>query len=175
VSLAGFYKQVDNFVIIENVQTTVQDDFGGTSRTVKQPQNAGKGRIYGFELVDSTPSRVSGCRGWMAQVLRLTTPAPYPLPIRSRVSPPVPRSRASPRTPSRVLCSTNASASPPAPRIPGRASPSPMGSMAPPSRSRTRTMSVRPTRSSRPPMGSWMRRSVMTLTATSEFWPPRLT
>ncbi len=50
VSLAGFYKQVDNFVIIENVQTTVQDDFGGTSRTVKQPENAGKGRIYGFEL-----------------------------------------------------------------------------------------------------------------------------
>jgi iron complex outermembrane recepter protein len=50
VSLAGFYKQVDNFVIIENVPTTVQDDFGGTSRVVKQPQNAGKGRIYGFEL-----------------------------------------------------------------------------------------------------------------------------
>jgi TonB-dependent receptor len=50
VSLAGFYKQVDNFVIIENVPTLVQDDFGGTSRIVKQPQNAGKGRIYGFEL-----------------------------------------------------------------------------------------------------------------------------
>jgi TonB-dependent receptor len=49
-SVAGFYKQVDNFVIVENVPTTVQDDFGGTSRTVKQPQNAGKGRIYGFEL-----------------------------------------------------------------------------------------------------------------------------
>ena len=50
VSVAGFYKQVDNFVITENVPTTVEDDFGGTSRVVKQPQNAGKGRIYGFEL-----------------------------------------------------------------------------------------------------------------------------
>jgi TonB-dependent receptor len=50
VSLAGFYKQVDNFVITENVSTTVADDFGGTTRTVKQPENAGKGRIYGFEL-----------------------------------------------------------------------------------------------------------------------------
>jgi iron complex outermembrane receptor protein len=50
VSVAGFYKQVDNFVIISNVATTVQDDFGGTTRTVKEPLNAGKGRIYGFEL-----------------------------------------------------------------------------------------------------------------------------
>jgi iron complex outermembrane recepter protein len=50
VSVAGFYKQVDNFVIISNVPTTVQDDFGGTQRTVKEPLNAGKGRIYGFEL-----------------------------------------------------------------------------------------------------------------------------
>src|ERR1700730_1790016 len=50
VSVAGFYKQVDNFVIISNVPTTVPDDFGGTSRTVKEPINAGKGRIYGFEV-----------------------------------------------------------------------------------------------------------------------------
>jgi TonB-dependent receptor len=50
VSVAGFYKQVDNFIIISNVPTTVQDDFGGTTRTVKQPVNAGKGRIYGFEV-----------------------------------------------------------------------------------------------------------------------------
>ena len=50
VSLAGFYKQVDNFVITENVSTTVADDFGGTTRIVHTPENAGKGRIYGFEL-----------------------------------------------------------------------------------------------------------------------------
>ncbi len=50
ISIAGFYKQVDNFVEIQNVATTVQDDFGGTTAAVTTPVNAGKGSIYGLEL-----------------------------------------------------------------------------------------------------------------------------
>jgi iron complex outermembrane receptor protein len=50
VSVAGFYKQVDNFVVIENIPTLINDDFGGTTRTVKTPENAGGARIYGFEV-----------------------------------------------------------------------------------------------------------------------------
>jgi iron complex outermembrane receptor protein len=48
-SLAGFYKQVDNFVETENIATFVNDDFGGTTSNVSQPVNAGNGRIYGLE------------------------------------------------------------------------------------------------------------------------------
>ena len=50
ISVAGFYKQVDNFVEIENIPTTVVDDFGGTTAAVTTPVNAGKGSIYGLEL-----------------------------------------------------------------------------------------------------------------------------
>jgi iron complex outermembrane receptor protein len=50
VSVAGFYKQVDNFVETVQVPTVVQDDFGGTSGPVQTFANAGKGKIYGFEL-----------------------------------------------------------------------------------------------------------------------------
>jgi TonB-dependent receptor len=48
--LATFYKQVDNFVEIENIPTFVNDDFGGHTANVTQPVNAGNGRIYGIEL-----------------------------------------------------------------------------------------------------------------------------
>jgi iron complex outermembrane recepter protein len=49
-SIAGFYKQVDNFVETENIPTLVKDDFGGTTSNVSQPVNAGHGRIYGLEF-----------------------------------------------------------------------------------------------------------------------------
>ena len=48
--LATFYKQVDNFVEIEHVETFVNDDFGGHTAAVSEPVNAGNGRIYGVEL-----------------------------------------------------------------------------------------------------------------------------
>ena len=50
VSVAGFYKQVDNFVETQNIATLVADDFGGTTANVSKPVNAGKGKIYGIEL-----------------------------------------------------------------------------------------------------------------------------
>jgi iron complex outermembrane recepter protein len=49
-TIAGFYKQVDNFVETENIATFVKDDFGGTTNNVSEPINAGNGRIYGLEL-----------------------------------------------------------------------------------------------------------------------------
>ncbi len=49
-SIAGFYKQVDNFVEIENIPTLENDDFGGHTANVTEPVNAGNGRIYGIEL-----------------------------------------------------------------------------------------------------------------------------
>jgi iron complex outermembrane recepter protein len=48
--IAGFYKQVDNFVETENIPTFVKDDFGGTTSNVTEPVNAGNGRIYGLEF-----------------------------------------------------------------------------------------------------------------------------
>ena len=50
LSVAGFYKQVDNFVETQNIATNVVDDFGGTVANVSKPVNAGKGKIYGIEL-----------------------------------------------------------------------------------------------------------------------------
>lgn len=50
VSIAAFYKQVDNFVETQNIPTTVMDDFGGTTSNVTEPVNAGKGKIYGIEI-----------------------------------------------------------------------------------------------------------------------------
>ena len=50
VSIGGFYKQVDNFVETQNIPTFVADDFGGSTGNVSKPINAGKGKIYGFEL-----------------------------------------------------------------------------------------------------------------------------
>jgi TonB-dependent receptor len=50
ISLAAFYKQVDNFVETQNLTVTVMDDFGGTPGTVSEPVNAGHGMIYGVEL-----------------------------------------------------------------------------------------------------------------------------
>ena len=50
ISVGSFYKQVDNFVEIESIPTTVVDDFGGTTADVNTPVNAGNGQIYGFEF-----------------------------------------------------------------------------------------------------------------------------
>lgn len=50
VSVAGFYKQVDNFVETQNIATLVMDDFGGTTSNVSKPVNAGKGKIFGIEI-----------------------------------------------------------------------------------------------------------------------------
>ncbi len=50
ISVAGFYKAIDNFVELENVPTLVADDFGGTTSIVKTPENAGSGKVYGIEL-----------------------------------------------------------------------------------------------------------------------------
>ena len=49
-SVAFFYKQVDNFVENVQVPTKVLDDFGGSTGNVSTFANAGKGKIYGFEL-----------------------------------------------------------------------------------------------------------------------------
>jgi iron complex outermembrane receptor protein len=61
VSVAGFWKQIDSFVETQNVPTVVQ----GTEGNVKEPVNAGKGRVVGLELggqysLDSTPLRGLG-------------------------------------------------------------------------------------------------------------------
>lgn len=50
ISIGGFYKQVDNFVESVQVSTKVLDDFGGSVGNVATFANAGKGKIYGFEL-----------------------------------------------------------------------------------------------------------------------------
>ena len=50
VSVAAFYKKVQNFVETLSVPTLVYDDFGGTTADVAKPENAGKGWIWGVEL-----------------------------------------------------------------------------------------------------------------------------
>lgn len=50
LSAQGFYKQIDNFVEVQNVATTVKDDFGGTTSNVSLPVNAGSGYVVGAEL-----------------------------------------------------------------------------------------------------------------------------
>ena len=50
LSAEAFYKQIDNFVEVENVATTVNDDFGGTASNVSEPVNAGSGKVYGAEI-----------------------------------------------------------------------------------------------------------------------------
>ncbi len=49
-SVAGFYKQVDNFIEVEQVSTFVKDDFGGDTGYITKPVNAGQGKIYGIEV-----------------------------------------------------------------------------------------------------------------------------
>lgn len=49
-SLQGFYKQIDNFVEVQNIATNVADDFGGTTSNVSQPVNAGSGYVLGAEV-----------------------------------------------------------------------------------------------------------------------------
>jgi TonB-dependent receptor len=50
ISVGTFYKQVDSFVETQNIATTVNDDYGGTTADVTEPVNAGTGKIYGVEL-----------------------------------------------------------------------------------------------------------------------------
>ncbi len=50
VSLAGFYKKVDNFTEIQTIPTSVNDDFGGDVGNITEPVNAGQGKIYGAEF-----------------------------------------------------------------------------------------------------------------------------
>lgn len=57
----AFWKQIDSFVITQNVPTTI----GGNTANVSEPVNAGSGRVYGFELggeyaLDSTMFRGLG-------------------------------------------------------------------------------------------------------------------
>ena len=61
--LATFYKQVDNFVEIENIPTFLNDDFGGHTADVSEPVNAGNGRIYGVEL--GGQYSFANCRDWL--------------------------------------------------------------------------------------------------------------
>jgi len=49
ISVGAFYKHVGNFIEVESIPTRVNDDFGGTTADVTTPENAGNGRIYGFE------------------------------------------------------------------------------------------------------------------------------
>jgi TonB-dependent receptor len=49
-SLSGFYKKVENFIIIKGVNTLVPDDFGGDYGNINEPVNAGQGKIYGAEV-----------------------------------------------------------------------------------------------------------------------------
>jgi iron complex outermembrane receptor protein len=46
VSVGGFWKQIDSFVVTQNVPVT----FAGTTSNVSEPVNAGKGRVYGLEF-----------------------------------------------------------------------------------------------------------------------------
>ena len=48
--MGGFYKQIESFEVYQPVNTTVVDDFGGSSGPVTMPINAGHGSIYGLEL-----------------------------------------------------------------------------------------------------------------------------
>ena len=50
LSVGGFYKQIESFEVYQPVNTTVVDDFGGSSGPVTMPINAGSGKIYGMEL-----------------------------------------------------------------------------------------------------------------------------
>lgn len=49
-SISGFYKKVDNFIIVKGVNTLVADDFGGDYGNINEPVNAGQGKIYGLEF-----------------------------------------------------------------------------------------------------------------------------
>jgi TonB-dependent receptor len=49
-TVGTFYKQIDNFEVIQPVNTTVMDDFGGSQGPVNMALNAGHGSIYGLEL-----------------------------------------------------------------------------------------------------------------------------
>ena len=49
-SVGFFYKQIESFEVYQPVNTTVVDDFGGSSGPVTMPINAGHGSIYGLEL-----------------------------------------------------------------------------------------------------------------------------
>jgi iron complex outermembrane receptor protein len=46
VSVGGFWKQIDSFVVTQNIPVT----FAGTTSNVSEPVNAGKGRVYGLEF-----------------------------------------------------------------------------------------------------------------------------
>ncbi len=50
LSVGYFYKAVDNFVVTENVPTTVADGTGATTANVTTPVNGGTGKIYGLEF-----------------------------------------------------------------------------------------------------------------------------
>ncbi|MDE1985143.1 MAG: TonB-dependent receptor [Alphaproteobacteria bacterium] len=50
VSVGGFYKQIESFEVYQPVQTTVMDDFGGTTGPITMPVNGGHGQIYGLEF-----------------------------------------------------------------------------------------------------------------------------
>jgi iron complex outermembrane receptor protein len=50
ISIAGFYKKVENFIEIKTIPTLVNDDFGGDVGPITEPVNAGQGKIYGAEL-----------------------------------------------------------------------------------------------------------------------------
>jgi iron complex outermembrane recepter protein len=63
-SIATFYKQVDNFVEIENIPTFENDDFGGHTANVTEPVNAGNGRIYGVEL--GGQYALDAAAGWLS-------------------------------------------------------------------------------------------------------------
>jgi iron complex outermembrane receptor protein len=49
-SVSGFYKKVDNFIVIKGINSLVADDFGGDYGNINEPVNAGKGKIYGLEF-----------------------------------------------------------------------------------------------------------------------------
>ena len=92
VSVAGFYKQVDNFEENQNIPTLVMDDFGGTTANVTKPVNAGKGKIFGIELggqyaFDNTYSWLEGfgvaanytrSQSYSGQTTSFTDAAPIP-------------------------------------------------------------------------------------------------
>lgn len=92
VSIAGFYKQVDNFEEQQNIPTLVMDDFGGTTSNVTKPVNAGKGKIFGVEIggqyaFDNTYSWLEGfgvaanytrSQSYSGQTTAFTDAAPIP-------------------------------------------------------------------------------------------------
>ncbi len=63
ISVAGFYKQVDNFVETQNIATLVNDDFGGTMSTSASRSTPARARSTASSSARNMPSAIT--RTWL--------------------------------------------------------------------------------------------------------------